>query len=1425
MKSSFLVIHLMMFWAFGFFVSGNLECSEKLYQKKTSNQKVEDSSLLELLSNVFSDERIEQFKAKNIPDSFLEEFKKDLKFSIHMLEANSPMTKEALCQELYNFLKDLENILEPGSTKAPRPDAPSVTANDAVVGKNSCDLTQVLALLAKIKKNIDMLKELICQKFAFTWTILEDILDELTSLSSGSCDFSGVFTVLEDILESLTVNCCCPIQLTQADVIAGEILLNVDGKNYCLAENVIGDITISGQNVSLDLNDRVVVGTINVASNDVIVRNGKIFPPAPTAFAQASIAAVTIQVGARNARFLNLLIINEDSIGQDGNDGLKGRNGIDNFGDKTWIIGNCIRSGSGSDGLNGQGGNGGNGGVGILIAGNNPLIKKSVIQTGNGGNGGNGFNSNGGNGGNGGVGIEVIFDNDQIAECIIETGVGGDGGRSNVAGGNGGNGGIGVRSAGQFVCVLDTKITTSHGGNGGDGIPVGINNGGSAGNGGHGILINSTARHNKIERCNILTTGNGGIAGNGNGNNAQGGNGGNGGHGIFVEEGCGTEVRNCVVMVTGIGTDGANGGVFGFGGNGGSGGDGARINALSKDTEIRNCTFSNTGTGGIGGAAIMPGIVGTAGRAVTDLNNDTCSRFDCNDQGMSVICSNFAYAIANLEQRYIINGNLGVEGGTGSSVASNSLENVFVDCDSQYCNPCMEIFNTKTVLCDKFVGTWTILENILDEIENLNITITIENLTVTAVINVDFNSIFTVLEEIEEDIFNTKTVLCDKFVGTWTILADIEKDISGIFTAIDGISVTAIVNIDLTGVFTVLNNIDMDIFDCCTLLQAEIINTRTVLSDNFVSTWTILADIEKDISGIFTAIDGISVTAIVNIDLTGVFTVLNNIDTDIFDCCTLLQAEIINTRTVSSDNFVSTWTILADLQNAGCSSTPITQADVDAGGGTYIITQSGNYHLAQDITSVFAGGPTTAIIQISASNVSLSLCGRSINGDITSLTNGIIVDPNLTNIRIENGSILMVGLSGIFIQSGACDIWLDNLTTSSTLFGIMLNNPFISNPDVVANVFINRCQATNCSSINTKSAKDFLDIDFFEDSDIKRFQHSRFVLLPSAGLIMNACRSVTVRNSNFSENVSGDLGGFSSIDISGVRMSSCSNCYFGCCTMNNNWGSQSGFGLIMILSNNNTFEHCAFNGNRSIDTISFVGGGFGVYLLNANFNNIFRDCEASNNSGFLEGVGFRSLQGGNNSFINCVASENNGSGGGFVFESERCSSCKDCQSLCNTATVNAGDSSAGFKASSGSNNLFEHCFVLGTTADGEAAGLILAGETASSIINCICQNSTSFAGTGYGILLDLGNSVTCISCFVKNNSVMNSVGAVASYGYRDEGSPNSSSLFTGNFAFNNGTNYSVTYPSGPLPVVSGSLSGGLPATGTSGTFDNISIDA
>ena len=136
----------------------------------------------------------------------------------------------------------------------------------------------------------------------------------------------------------------------------------------------------------------------------------------------------------------------------------------------------------------------------------------------------------------------------------------------------------------------------------------------------------------------------------------------------------GTAIRECVVGQTGAGGDGGDATGTGINGSGGNGGDGVNIVSDATDTEVRLSTISNTGAGGAigtGGSGGAP-VAGTDGRAVTDLNVATTSATNA-----SIIFSNFAYAIANTSERYLLHAVV-AEGGVEVGAAATTFDHVYV---------------------------------------------------------------------------------------------------------------------------------------------------------------------------------------------------------------------------------------------------------------------------------------------------------------------------------------------------------------------------------------------------------------------------------------------------------------------------------------------------------------------------------------------------------------------------------------------------------------------------------------------------------------------------------------------------------------------------------------------------------------------------
>ncbi|MGE0206422.1 MAG: hypothetical protein AB7R69_01085, partial [Candidatus Babeliales bacterium] len=238
------------------------------------------------------------------------------------------------------------------------------------------------------------------------------------------------------------------------------------------------------------------------------------------------------------------------------------------------------------------------------------------------------------------------------------------------------------------------------------------------------------------------------------------------------------------------------------------------------------------------------------------------------------------------------------------------------------------LHDTQTIICEKFEDTWSILQKI--DIDINGIYTAIENINVNASATVDLSGVFTALEFGFHD---TQTIICEKFEDTWTILQKIDVDVNGIFTALDNINVCA--TTDLSGIFTAL---EFGFYDTQTILCAkfedtwtilgeinenvlnlfeftanlvgtltgDILDTQTILCAKFEDTWTILEKIDIDVNGIYTVLDNLvlsvtigEITVSVSIDLSGVFTAL--------------EFGFYDTQTIICAKFEDTWTILEKI--------------------------------------------------------------------------------------------------------------------------------------------------------------------------------------------------------------------------------------------------------------------------------------------------------------------------------------------------------------------------------------------------------------------------------------------------------------------------------------------------------------------------------
>ncbi|MGE4167931.1 MAG: right-handed parallel beta-helix repeat-containing protein [Candidatus Babeliales bacterium] len=124
-------------------------------------------------------------------------------------------------QDLCMLVEALDDYVTRSGERGLRPDAPPLIANDAVVGKSCCDLTQVIALLGALKKLLVKIEIDLCEKFEFTWSILEkidiDINGIFTALDALECptvDITGIFTALEFDFNNIQTIICEKFEFT-----------------------------------------------------------------------------------------------------------------------------------------------------------------------------------------------------------------------------------------------------------------------------------------------------------------------------------------------------------------------------------------------------------------------------------------------------------------------------------------------------------------------------------------------------------------------------------------------------------------------------------------------------------------------------------------------------------------------------------------------------------------------------------------------------------------------------------------------------------------------------------------------------------------------------------------------------------------------------------------------------------------------------------------------------------------------------------------------------------------------------------------------------------------------------------------------------------------------------------------------------------
>src|SRR3990167_1687512 len=188
------------------------------------------------------------------------------------------------------------------------------------------------------------------------------------------------------------------------------------------------------------------------------------------------------------------------------------------------------------------------------------------------------------------------------------------------------------------------------------------------------------------------------------------------------------------------------------------------------------------------------------------------------------------------------------------------------------------------------------------------------------------------------------------------------------------------------------------------------------------------------------------------------------------------------------------------------------------------IDQPGIYRLSANVSNQ---------ITISASNVSLDMQGHTVGGG----TSGIVINSGLSNITIKNGVVDSVSSNGIQVGAGCSNIMIKDVHVKNAIRGINVNQ--------VTNGLIKHC-------------------DFN---------------LSTTGLLLDACRNITVHNCTARANTHAGYDVLSSTTCSFIECSALSTGQ-GNSTLYGN----TVFGFVSANGNGNIFERCIANSTQALST-------------------------------------------------------------------------------------------------------------------------------------------------------------------------------------------------------------------------------------------------
>jgi hypothetical protein len=766
-----------------------------------------------------------------------------------------------------------------------------------------------------------------------------------------------------------------------------------------------------------------------------------------------------------------------------------------------------------------------------------------------------------------------------------------------------------------------------------------------------------------------------------------------------------------------------------------------------------------------------------------------------------------------------------------------------------------DIRSTLTACCTDIAGIFTVLNS----------------LELSCTLICDLNGVFTELTDI-------KTTITD-------CCADIQIDFDGVFTTLNSLELSCTLICDLNGVFTELTDIKTTITDCCADIQIDFDGTFTVLEDIRVTLTEcceeILIAIQNSTacaqSGITqAAIDAgggfLVITATGNYslkeDITAAGGSPNNaiIEIAVSDCTLDLCGRTIYGANGNTTNGIVTVTGLHNItikngnvigiDGNGIKIDPnVVDLNLDTittmTCGCFGILLLGDIADVEDLPDAVSNGYIT--------NCQVIQCGSTLDDTVAACVSKKTMHrrlPGPTRFTLGgNGGLGVFGCKSLSFEN--CH-FNENTNNSSNMYAAIVNS--CQNIEFINCQFNDNMGQLDGVGLYLLDSRNTVVKDcIFARNTANTVTAVGVLLSGSFNNVFTNCKSLAHRGNNASGYLS----------ITGNN-NSFINCIATDMVADEAGGEASGF--TIVAENNTTLLECqvlrvSAPNNRAI--------GFQIVANQM----VLENCIAQRIAG-SDAFAYSSRDNGGNKFLNCIGSDVEATvatepGSGFLFQDETNNMIINCKALTITSAAAAVGFFDGFSSSSiSANSAYENCIaenISGSTTYGyrtlnsnitylnsqalqisgsdqlyafyaeqaniifnkciaknisgvtEIAGFFLNNPaTNCSVIDSMVEQVNNSSGDAYGIAL-----FGAVTCTIKNNHVTDVTGTGASIGYFDTATNSSTSVFMNNFAFNNGTNYSVTYPGAvALPTVSADLSAGtFPAAGaTGGNVYNIDVN-